>query len=526
MAGLAALASVPLGHAVAGSRPATAAQVVDASPPMISPGGPVPKVAGLAHTATRSTNWAGYAVSGAPNAFTSAQATFVVPSLTSCAPTESSSSAFWAGLDGFASSTVEQDGVDVSCTDGTVTAFAWYEIYPQSPVTLPHVTVRPGDTVVASATHLTGSSYWLEVSDTTSGTGASVTVALSGAADSSAECIAEDPGSTPVPYAHYGTVSFTGCSVDGSPIGLAGPASITTVDSGGDPVAVPSALTGDSAFSVVRSVPVAVTVSAPSPTSTSPQSSSPAPATTPLPGPVVGMASTPTGSGYWLADAAGGVSAHGSATLYGSMTGAALDSPITHIVASSDGRGYWLVAGDGGVFAFGDAQFYGSMGGRRLNAPVVDMAPTPDDGGYWLVASDGGVFAFGDARFYGSMGGRHLNQPVVAVTGDPDTGGYWLVASDGGVFSFDAPFYGSTGALALNKPIVAMAADASATGYWFVAADGGVFAFGAPFRGSAVGQGIPAPVVGMAPDPATDGYWLVASDGAVASFGAPFYGSD
>jgi hypothetical protein len=247
----------------------------------------------------------------------------------------------------------------------------------------------------------------------------------------------------------------------------------------------------------------------------------------PLPTPVVGMAATPSGNGYWLANAAGGVSAHGGAQLYGSMAGTALNAPITHIVSTSDGGGYWLVAADGGTFSFGDASFYGSMGGQHLNAPVVDIAPTPDGRGYWLVASDGGIFSFGDASFYGSMGGQHLNKPVVGISVDDATGGYWEVASDGGIFSFGAPFFGSTGAIALNKPVNGMATSSDGQGYWFVASDGGIFAFGnAAFRGSMGGAPLNAPVVGMATDSATGGYWLVASDGGIFSFGATFYGAD
>jgi hypothetical protein len=37
------------------------------------------------------------------------------------------------------------------------------------------------------------------------------------------------------------------------------------------------------------------------------------------------------------------------------------------------GAGYWLVAADGGVFSFGDAQFCGSVGGTHLNSPMVGM---------------------------------------------------------------------------------------------------------------------------------------------------------
>ncbi len=203
-----------------------------------------------------------------------------------------------------------------------------------------------------------------------------------------------------------------------------------------------------------------------------------------LPQPVTGMAATPDGGGYWLADASGGVSPHGDAGNYGSMALEPLAAPIEHIVATPDGRGYWLVGADGGVFTFGDAGFFGSMGGHRLDAPVVDIAPTADGRGYWLVASDGGVFAFGDASFLGSMGGQHLQKPVVGMAPDYGTGGYWLVASDGGVFAFDAPFEGSMGGVGLRQPVTGMSGTPNDLGYWLVASDGGIFAFNAPFDGS------------------------------------------
>jgi hypothetical protein len=263
-------------------------------------------------------------------------------------------------------------------------------------------------------------------------------------------------------------------------------------------------------------------------TSTTP-TPTPTPPLTPggLAGPVVGMAASPDGTGYWLTNAAGDVSSHGMAVSYGSLSGTTLQAPITHIIATPSGKGYWLVAADGGIFTFGDAGFFGSMGGKPLNAPVVDMAPTADGNGYWLVASDGGVFAFGDAVFQGSMGATHLNKPVVGIAADGATGGYWLVASDGGIFSFGAPFHGSTGNLALNKPVNGMTPTADDGGYLFVASDGGVFTFGdATYQGSEGGTPLDAPIVGMAFDNASGGYWLVGSDGGIFTFNAPFYGAD
>jgi hypothetical protein len=51
-----------------------------------------------------------------------------------------------------------------------------------------------------------------------------------------------------------------------------------------------------------------------------------------------------------------------------------LNQPIVGMAATPDGKGYWLVASDGGIFSFGDASFYGSMGGTHLNQPIVGMA--------------------------------------------------------------------------------------------------------------------------------------------------------
>jgi hypothetical protein len=127
-------------------------------------------------------------------------------------------------------------------------------------------------------------------------------------------------------------------------------------------------------------------------------------------------------------------------------TGAPLNKPVVGMAATPDGQGYWLVASDGGIFNYGDAAFFGSMGAMTLNKPIVGMAPTPDGKGYWLVASDGGIFNYGDAAFFGSAGAMTLNKPIVGMAPTPDGKGYWLVASDGGIFNYgDAVFDGSAG---------------------------------------------------------------------------------
>ena len=73
----------------------------------------------------------------------------------------------------------------------------------------------------------------------------------------------------------------------------------------------------------------------------------------------------------------GGIFAFGGAPFNGSMGGQHLNAPIVGIAETPDGGGYWEVASDGGLFAFGDAAFYGSMGGQHLNAPIVGIGGDP-----------------------------------------------------------------------------------------------------------------------------------------------------
>jgi Immunoglobulin I-set domain len=217
------------------------------------------------------------------------------------------------------------------------------------------------------------------------------------------------------------------------------------------------------------------------------------------------------------------------APYYGSLATTHLAAPIVGIATTPYGGGYWLVGADGGVFTFGNANYYGSLGHVHLNAPIVGITPTADGGGYWLVAADGGVFSFGDASFYGSMGGIKLNAPIVSIASDPATGGYLLAASDGGVFAFNATFFGSMSGTTLAAPIRFIEGTADAKGYRLVGGDGGVFNFGdAQFYGAGTNLGVYG-WGAMTPTPDDAGYWLAtnfAPKGAlnVASFGdaAPY----
>ncbi|MFC0081534.1 hypothetical protein ACFFRE_05150, partial [Aciditerrimonas ferrireducens] len=87
------------------------------------------------------------------------------------------------------------------------------------------------------------------------------------------------------------------------------------------------------------------------------------------PSATVAAAPDPGGSGLWTVSAAGAVSALGGAPNEGDMasdgfTGLTgphpLAAPIVGIAPTPSGQGYWLVAQDGGVFTFGNAPYLGN----------------------------------------------------------------------------------------------------------------------------------------------------------------------
>ena len=62
----------------------------------------------------------------------------------------------------------------------------------------------------------------------------------------------------------------------------------------------------------------------------------------------------------------GGVLRYGAAQFFGSPTQMHLAAPIVAMAATPDGGGYWLVGADGGVLTYGDARYFGE---RRRPSP-------------------------------------------------------------------------------------------------------------------------------------------------------------
>jgi len=174
--------------------------------------------------ALESTNWAGYASHQANVSFRQVEATFFVPYL-NCAVspggTPPTASSAWVGIDGFTSTTVEQDGIEADCSGATASYSAWYEAFPAPEVTS-SITINPGDSVTAIVAYSkTTQKFRMTVTDNNNGQHFSVTKVCGPATckRSSAEVISEAPSEvsgttvTQLPLADYGAESFTNVSV-------------------------------------------------------------------------------------------------------------------------------------------------------------------------------------------------------------------------------------------------------------------------------------------------------------------------
>jgi hypothetical protein len=210
------------------------------------------QIAGLSQV--QSTNWAGYADTG--SSFSKVTASWTEPGVSSCG-SATSLAAFWVGIDGYSSSSVEQDGTLIECYLGTAYQFSWWEMYPTNDIQTVGGTVAAGDKISASVVR-SGTSYTLAVTDSThTANSFSTTQTCSGCANSSAEWIAEAPsGSSGVyPLSNFGTWTASSATVtEGATAGVISSFTddeITMIDSSSNVKAQPSALNaGGNGFSV------------------------------------------------------------------------------------------------------------------------------------------------------------------------------------------------------------------------------------------------------------------------------------
>ena len=208
--------------AVAGaaSRPATHTQpLTGPSPASVRPAVASRAMSGGPGTTTTSYNWAGYDDS-TDGPFGTVTATWVQPRVRTTGATFSDA-AFWAGLDGDNSNTVEQIGTE-GWSEGVAGYDAWYEMYPLYPVAI-DMPIHPGDVLTGTVTWAQPASFTLTLTNHTTNqtftTGQLMSVPpLLASAEAIAEAPSTDAGGV-VPGGDYAIVQFSDCALNGQPIG-------------------------------------------------------------------------------------------------------------------------------------------------------------------------------------------------------------------------------------------------------------------------------------------------------------------
>lgn len=157
--------------------------------------------------ATNSLNWAGYAVTGGTGSVSQVSGSWVEPAVSCTRAT--TYAAFWDGIDGYNSNTVEQGGTLAECVHGHASYYAWYEFYPAASVEISSITVHPGDTIAVTVSFSSSTSLF-SITVTDGSQSYTQSGSVSGAARSSAECIAERPtvGGRLASLADFGSAKF------------------------------------------------------------------------------------------------------------------------------------------------------------------------------------------------------------------------------------------------------------------------------------------------------------------------------
>ncbi|KAI0878608.1 peptidase A4 family-domain-containing protein [Hypoxylon argillaceum] len=166
-------------------------------------------------------NWAGAVMIG--TGYTTVSGTIVVPKASMPAggsSTRTYSASAWVGIDGSTcQSAILQTGVDFNARGGTVTYEGWYEWYPDYSYRFSNFVISGGDTIVMTVTATSKNSGSVTLDNKTTGKSVSHTFTnqIGNLCQTNAEWIVEDfsQGNSLVPFANFGTVSFTGASVNG-----------------------------------------------------------------------------------------------------------------------------------------------------------------------------------------------------------------------------------------------------------------------------------------------------------------------
>ncbi|KAJ7700743.1 peptidase A4 family-domain-containing protein [Mycena rosella] len=196
-----------------------------------------PAVGGVSNLIKGNTSQVAFSSNWAGAAFELVYGTFVVP--TPKVPSGKSTSgtyaaSAWVGIDGdTCGSAILQTGIDFTITNGRVSYDAWYEYFPAFATDFTGIPISAGNTIkltVTASSTTAGTAVIENVS-----TGVTVTKALTSTAKlcmENAEWIVEDfeEGSSLVPFANFGTVTFTGAQATTASGSVVGPSGSVLID--------------------------------------------------------------------------------------------------------------------------------------------------------------------------------------------------------------------------------------------------------------------------------------------------------
>ena len=206
-------------------------------------------------TGYTSSNWSGYMATSGD--FTAISGSWTVPSVTGPSGETSADSA-WIGIGGVSTNDLIQVGTqDTVSPSGVVSSSAFYEMLPNSSITIPSITVSAGDKMTASLSEISSGEWTITITDVTNGDTFTLNTTYN-SSNSSAEWIEEDPSYSfhrQVPFDNFGITTFNSGSTvsNGSTVSIANSSAepVTMLNSSASPVATPSVLSGGS-FTVTR----------------------------------------------------------------------------------------------------------------------------------------------------------------------------------------------------------------------------------------------------------------------------------
>jgi len=160
-----------------------------------------------------SSNWSGFAYTEPAGTIVAITGTFSVPTPKAPSGDSSASASAWVGIDGdTCTDTILQIGIDFTVESGEVSYNAWYEWYPNSAYDFSGITISAGDAIALTITATSTSAGTAVIENVTTGHKLSKLITGSPAlCEENAEWIVEsyDVGASPVPFADFGTVTWT-----------------------------------------------------------------------------------------------------------------------------------------------------------------------------------------------------------------------------------------------------------------------------------------------------------------------------